>query len=213
MIVVSACFRSETAWIPRLPDVRVVRTSMGLAAAGSLERALECLLPDVPTLLLSTGFCGGLVPALHPGDPVLAETIHHHDEAFPIDPALLARTKKALNAARLGFVCGPIRSSDRVVQTKEEKQRLQSEGMVAVDMESGPLARWAREKRIGFLSLRAVLDPVDQELPLATNASLTRSILQHPLAALRLARLSLRAGRSIGRAIPAVISGHSGGTG
>ena len=213
MIVVSACFRIETAWIPKLPDVRVVRTSMGQAATSSLERALKRLLPAVPELILSTGFCGGLVSALHPGKLVLAEAIHHHGEAIPIDPALLVQAKKVLNAAKLDFVCGPIRSSDRVVRSREEKRRYQSEGTIAVDMESGPLSRWAREKRFDFLSLRAVLDPVDQDLSFTAGSSLIRSMLQHPLATLNTVKLATRAGRRIGRAIPAMISGHSGGTG
>ncbi len=211
--MVSACFRTETAWIPKLPNVRVVRTSMGQAATGSLERALERLLPNEPALILSTGFCGGLVPALHPGKLVLAETIHHRGETILIDPALLAKAKKALNAAKLDFVCGAIRSSDRVVQTKEEKQRLQSEGTIAVDMESGPLSRWSREKRFNFLCLRAVLDPVDRELPFTASSSLIRSMLRHPLGTFNTVKLAVYSGRRIGRAIPAVISGHSGGTG
>lgn len=211
--MVSACFRIETAWIPKLPNICVVRTSMGQAATGSLERALECLLPSVPTLILSTGFCGGLVPALHPGKLVLAETIHHHGEMIPIDPALLAKAKKALNAAKLDFVCGSISSSDRVVQTKEEKHRLQTKAPIAVDMESGPLSRWAREKRFDFLCLRAVLDPVDQDLPFTASNSMIRSMLRHPLATFNTVKFATRAGRRIGRAIPAVISGHSGGTG
>ncbi len=213
MIVVSACFRIESAWIPKLPDVHVVRTSMGQAAAGALQRTLKRLLPDVPTLILSTGFCGGLTPTLHPGDLVLAETIHHHGEMIPIDPTLLAQATKALNAAKLDFVCGPIRSSDRVVQSKEEKRRLQSEGTVAVDMESGPLSRWAREKRFDFLCLRAVLDPVDQDLPFTASRSLIRSMLRHPLATFNTVKLAARVGRRIGQAIPAVISGHNGGPG
>jgi len=213
MIVVSACFRIETAWIPKLPDVHVVRTSVGQAAASSLARALERLLPGVPTLILSTGFCGGLVPALHPGKLVLAEVIHESGETIPVDSALFAKAKEALRAARLDFVCGPIKSSDQLVQTKEEKRRLQSEGTVAVDMESGPLAQWAREKRIGFLCLRAVLDPVDQDLPFTASSSLIHSMLRHPLATFNTVKLAVYSGRHIGRAIPAVISGHSGGTG
>lgn len=209
MIVVSACFRTETAWIPKLPDVRVVQTPMGEAAAG----ALECLLPDVPALILSTGFCGGLVATLHSGKLVLAEAIHQNGEMIPVEPALFAQAKEALRAARLDFVCGPIRSSDRVLQTQEEKHRLQTNGAIAVDMESGPLARWAQEKQIRFLSIRAVLDPVDQELPLTMKTSLIHSILQHPLTTLRLARLSVQAGRIIGRAIPVLVSGFEGGAG
>ncbi len=209
MIVVSACFRTEAAWIPKLPDVHMIQTPMGEAAAGALER----LLPEAPSMIVSTGFCGGLVPTLHSGKLVLAEAIHHSGETIPVDPALFAQAKEALRAARLDFICGPIRSSDRVVQTKEEKHRLQTKGAIAVDMESGPLARWAQEKQIRFLCLRAVLDPVDQEVPLTMKTSLILLILQHPLTTLRLARLSVRAGRIIGRAIPVLVSGLEGGVG
>ena len=209
--MVSACFRAETVWIPRLPGLRVIHTPMGEAAASALESGLNSLLPDVPALILSTGFCGGLLPTLHSGKLVLAEAVHESGETIPVAPALLAKAKEALRVARLDFVCGPVESSDRVIQTKEEKHRLQTKGTIAVDMESGPIARWAREKRFDVLCLRAVLDPVDQELPLTMKASLIRSILQHPLATLRLARLSVRAGRSIGRAIPILVSGFEGG--
>ena len=208
MIVVSACFRTETAWIPKLPDVHVVQTPMGEAAVGALER----LLPDVPAIILSTGFCGGLVPTLHPGKLVLAEAIQQSGETIPVDPALFAQAKEALRAARLDFVCGPIRSSDRVVQARAEKQQLWTDGAIAVDMESGPLARWAREKQIRLLSIRAVLDPFDQDLPLSATHPLIRTVLQHPLATLKVIKLAVGAGRSIGRAIPAVVGCFDGGS-
>lgn len=208
MIVVSACFRTETAWIPKLPDVHVVQTPMGEAAAGALER----LLPDAPSLIVSTGFCGGLTPTLQPGELVLAETIHYHGEPMPIDRSLLDRAKEALNATKLDFVCGPIRCSNRVVRANAEKQQLQTDGAIAVDMESGPLARWARERRIRFLSLRAVLDPFDQDLPFSATRSLIRTVLQHPLATFKVIKLAVGAGRTIGQAIPAVVSGFDGGS-
>jgi len=133
VIVVSACFRTETAWIPKLPDVHMIHTPMGETAAGALER----LLPEAPSMIVSTGFCGGLVPTLRSGKLVLAEAIHHSGETITVEPALFTQAKEALRAARLDFICGPIRSSDRVVQTKEEKHRLQTKGAIAVDMESG----------------------------------------------------------------------------
>jgi len=203
MIVVSACFWAETAWIPKLPDVHVVQTPMGEAAPGALER----LVSEEPALILSTGFCGGLVPSLHSGKLVLAEAIHESEEKIPVDPALLANAKEALSASGLDFACGPIESLDRVVQIKEEKHRLQTKGTIAVDMESGPLSRWAQERRIRFLSLRAVLDPVDQALPFTATRSLIRTMLQHPLATFQVIKLVVCAGRAIGRAVPAVVSG------
>jgi len=208
VIVISACFRTEAAWIPKLPDVHVVQTPMGEAAAGALEH----LLPEAPSMIVSTGFCGGLAPTLHPGKLVLAEAIHQSGETIPVDPALFAQAKEALRAAGLDFVCGPIRSSDRVVQARAEKQQLQTDGAIAVDMESGPLAQWAREKQIRFLCLRAVLDPFDQDLPLSATRPLIRTVLQHPLATLKVIKLAVGAGRSIGRAIPAVVGCFDGGS-
>lgn len=205
MIVASACFRVETAWIPKLPGLRVVRTPMGEAAAGSLERALSDL--GIPKLIVSTGFCGGLEPTLRPGKLILARTIHHHGEKLAVDAALRARAEQALEKAGIDFVEGPVRSFPRVVQSMKEKERLWEEGAIAVEMEGGALVRWAREKQIGFLLLKAVLDQADHVLPFASDRSLVASALSHPFASARSAWLALIAGRAIGRAIPAVISG------
>lgn len=209
MIVISACFRIETTWIPRLPGLRVIRTPMGEAGVSALEHALERFTPNRPALIVSTGFCGGLAPTLSPGELVVAETIYHRGEAIPIDPGLLAQTREALSAAKIAFVCGAIESTDQIVRSKEEKCRLRAAGALACDMESGPLARWAQSKCTDFLSLRAVLDTADRELPF--TSSLVRSILHHPLTTIRLVRHAVRAGRRIGLAIPAVTSGFSGG--
>jgi len=202
--MVTACSYTETVWIPRLPGLRVVRTPMGAAARGALERTLEG--GEVPTLILSTGFCGGLAPSLRPGKVVLAREIHHRGETLPIDATLLDRAETGLAEKGIDFTTGAIESVERVVQTEREKSEVAKEGAIAVEMEGGPLARLARERGIGFLSVKAVLDPADCALPFASGRSLVRSILAHPVATLRFARLSFGAGRAIGRAIPAVVS-------
>lgn len=202
MIVVCACFRTEIAWVPSLPGLRMVRTGMGEAAVGSLEE--EMLDLKSTELILSTGFCGGLAPRLGPGDLVLAEAIHHHGEMIAVNRSLLDKAVEALARAKIGFVTGVVKTSSRIVQSAQEKRRLREEGAIAVDMESGVLARWAHSKKIGFLSLRAILDPADCALPFALSRTFSLSILGHPVVTLRLLRLSLIAGRAIGQAIPAV---------
>jgi len=201
--MVVACSYAEIAWIPRLPGVRLLRTPMGAAASDAVERALE--VGEGPDLILSTGFCGGLVPSLPPGRIVLAETIRYRGETIPLDVDLFDRAKNGISRGGIDFTTGAIESVDRIIESVAKKRDLGEEGAIAVEMEDGSLARLARERGIGFLSVRTVIDPVDRALPFSSDRSLVRSILAHPIATLRFAWLSFLAGRAIGRAIPAIV--------
>ena len=201
--MVIACSYTETVWIPRLPGVRLLRTPMGMAASDEVERALEA--GEGPDLILSTGFCGGLVPSLPPGKIVLAKEIRHRGETIPLDEDLFDRAKDGLSRGGVDFTTGAIESVDHVVESVAGKRNLSKKGAVAVEMEGGSLACLARRRGIGFLSVRAVLDPVDRALPFSSDRPLVRSILAHPIATLRFAWLSFLTGRAIGRAIPAVV--------
>ncbi len=201
--MVVACSYTEIAWIPRLPGVRLLRTPMGAAASDAVERALA--VGEEPNLILSTGFCGGLAPSLRPGKIVLAETIRHRGETIPLDVDLFDRAKNGLSRGGIDFTTGAIESVDQVIENVVEKKNLGKKRAIAVEMEDASLARLARERGIGFLSVRAVIDPVDCVLPFSSDRSLVRSILDHPIATLRFAWLSFLAGRAIGRAIPAIV--------
>ena len=201
--MVVACSYTETAWIPRLPGIRLLRTPMGAAASDAVERALE--VGEEPDFILSTGFCGGLVPSLPPGKIVLAKEIRHRGETIPLDVDLFDRAEKGLSRGGVDFTTGAIESVDQVVESVAEKRDLSKEGAIAVEMEGGSLACLARERRIGFLSVRAVLDPVDRALPFSSDRPLVYSILAHPITTLHFAWFSFLAGRAIGRAIPAVV--------
>jgi len=201
--MVVACSYAEIGWIPRLSGVRLLRTPMGAAASAAVERALE--VGEEPNLILSTGFCGGLAPSLPPGRIVLAKEIRHRGETIPLDVELFDRAKNGLSRGGIDFTTGAIESVDQVIESVAEKSDLGEEGAIAVEMEDGSLALLTRERGIGFLSVRAVIDPVDRTLPFSSDRSLVRSILAHPIATLRLAWLSFLAGRAIGHAIPAVV--------
>jgi adenosylhomocysteine nucleosidase len=183
---------------------------MGTAASDAVERALEG--GEGPDLILSAGFCGGLVPSLRPGKIVLAKEIHHRGETIPLDVDLFDRAKDGLSRGGVDFTTGAIESVDRIIESVAKKRDLGEEGAIAVEMEDGSLALLARERGIGFLSVRAVIDPVDRALPFSSDRSLVRSILDHPIATLRFAWFSFLAGRAIGRAIPAVVDAFDGGT-
>jgi len=194
MILVSACFGIEARWIDRGPDVRVVRTPMGVRAAEGLagwDRDFGST-----DLLISAGFCGGLQKALGCGDLVLADRVRADDGEIYIDAGLLEQARRALGKT----VCvGPYAATANVMETRQAKQALAASGAVAVDMESGVLGRWAAEHDVRFLVLRAVLDSWDEDLVIR-DASIG-SVLRHPLAAMKLGCRATTAGRAVGGGI------------
>ncbi len=201
--MVVACSYTETAWIPRIPGVRLLRTPMGAAASDAVERALA--VGEEPNLILSTGFCGGLAPPLRPGKIVLAKEIRYRGETVPLDVDLFDRAKDGLSRGGVDFTTGAIESVDRIIESVAKKRDLGEEGAIVVEMEGGSLARLARERGIGFLSVRAVIDPADRVLPFSSDRPLVCSILAHPIVTLRFVWLSFLAGRAIGHAIAAVV--------
>jgi len=209
MIVVAACFKSETIWIPHLSGADIVHTPMGEAAYSVLEEALDAR--ESPTMILSTGFCGGIDPSLRTGEIVLAEQIVYQQEEITVDHTLVRRAQQALKDAGIDFVSGRTSCTDNIASKVDEKSNLRKKGAIAVDMESGILARLAKAKGIDFLMLGGVLDSASSSLPFTTNKCIGSSILMHPLASLRLSLLALIAGRAIGRAIPVVTRAFSGG--
>jgi adenosylhomocysteine nucleosidase len=100
-------------------------------------------------LMVSTGFCGALDPALRVGDIVVTRN---------------------LPQASLPFVRGEVHSSDRVVVTKEEKGNLRNAtGAAAVDMEAATVEQKAREWGVPFLCIRVVSDAASDDMPLDFN--------------------------------------------
>jgi 4-hydroxy-3-methylbut-2-enyl diphosphate reductase len=196
MIVVVACFRSETRAIKPRADVRIVRTAMGDRAVVDVARALATR----PGLLLSSGFCGGLDPALRVGDLVLADEIQSTRATIRIDRGLVERARSALAACGHAPRIGPaLCASD--VAGPQAKRELAGRGALAVDLESAGLARWAAAHSVPFLSLRVVLDAARDAVPFSRRVPLWVSALGHPLQTLRIARAAGPAAGRLGAAI------------
>jgi len=206
VILVTTCFRIEARWITRRPGVRVVRTAIGAGSRETMARS-----DTGASLLVATGFCGGIDPRIRRGDLFLARTVRHRGEEIRIDPELLARARRALDGGSAGLHVGPGVSVDRVLRP-DEKRALAAEGVGAVDMESGPLARWAADRGVPFLSLRVVLDPAEADLPFPADRPFWISALRRPIAAIRTARDASAAGRTLGTAIDQVVDAFDGGT-
>jgi hypothetical protein len=87
-------------------------------------------------------------------------------QSFPVDADLLRVAKAAAVQAGLLTIEGPLFTSTQVLFTPQEKERCgQETEAVAVEMESGVHAAFARQLGLPFLVLRVILDPVDMAIP------------------------------------------------
>jgi adenosylhomocysteine nucleosidase len=149
-------------------EARLARP-LGLALAGGglpdgAEAAAEWLVTQHVDALVSFGLAGGLDPALRPGDVVVAETVREQDRVYATDPRV---------SARFGARGGMLLAGTAVVADAGEKARLfASTGAVAVDLESGAVARVAARHGLPFAVLRAVCDPAHRTLPPAVLLAL-----------------------------------------
>ena len=209
MILVTTCFPIEARSIERRPDLRIVRTAVGEASRESMERLGHET--KHASLLIAAGFCGGIDPRLERGDLSLARAIRHRNNEIPIDAALLRRAENALENTSVALHVGIVESADSVLDSGA-KRGLATDGVASVDMESGPLARWAGDHGIPFLALRVVLDPAGEDLPFRTDRPFWFTALRHPIVAARTWRQANAASRVLGLAVDRLVSALNGGS-
>ncbi len=145
---------------------------------------------------------------------MLASSVHD-ESAEPIAaPDLVLRAaRRALTGGPRGgrLAEGEILCATGVAATEAEKRKLARPGRLAIDLESGPVARAAHQAEIPWLALRVILDPFDLALPAFTRRPARNYVvpaLRHALGGPRavtelvgLARRARIATRSLGEAI------------
>jgi len=152
----------------------------------------------------------GLSPELRAGDLVVGDRaiIYRRGrttpQSFPCDPGLRERALTLVRRSGSRHSLGPIVTVERILLTAAEKRDLAAEsGALAVDMESAAIAAMAAVRAVPFLAVRAILDPVEEDLKIAFDqfldgrgepmwGPLTRYLLAHPQAVPRLMALGLR---------------------
>jgi adenosylhomocysteine nucleosidase len=131
---------------------------------------LRARLADVaivrPSLVVSWGLCGGLDPALRPGDLILGAEVVSDEGAVRADEAVTSSLAQRLRSAGARVVVERLAASDAPVLTAAAKAELRrSTGAAGVDMESLIAGQFALEQRAPFAILRAVADPAERDLP------------------------------------------------
>jgi adenosylhomocysteine nucleosidase len=157
-------------------EIALVATGIGAAQAReSARRALETL--PRPRLVISTGVAGALAPDLKAGDLIIADGLilevdqpdqndRTAQEPISVSPDGVRLAQQALERAGLRFATGPLLTAGRVLATPNDKRAAHRQtGAIAVDMESAVIALAAAAVSAPFISVRAVLDEADHEVP------------------------------------------------
>jgi adenosylhomocysteine nucleosidase len=137
------------------------RLGPALAGGGSAigaEAAGERLARAGASALVSFGLCGGLDRTLGPGSLVVPESVLAAGERFATDRVL---------ADALGGCTAALLAAEPAILASATAKRALFErtGAVAVDLESGAIARVAARHGLPFAVLRAVCDPAEMTLP------------------------------------------------
>ena len=138
--------------------IAVVESGLGPSRA---ERATVALLDaHQPKWIVSTGFCGALIPSLKIGEIVVAnEVTNLQGDTLKIDVGMTTDPSRGLAVGRTLTV-------EKMVRKISEKQAFaEKTGAIAVDMETYAIASLCRERKERFLAVRAVSDDLSADLP------------------------------------------------
>lgn len=110
---------------------------------------------------VSTGFCGGLDPALDAGQVFVASTVEARESG---------RFFESRPTGCMGeHAEGRLLSVDRVAVTAKEKAALWAGGSAVVEMEAAAVAEQAERSETPFYCIRVVSDTARDEMPLDFN--------------------------------------------
>jgi adenosylhomocysteine nucleosidase len=141
------------------------KVAIGGGTAAGAEAAARRLIDEGSDALVSFGLAGALDPALRPGALIVPSAVIVDGVLHPTDPAL----SQMLGGTTVDVVLG----AEAVAATVKQKRYLHDQtSAVAIDLESGAVARVAVAHGLPFAALRVVCDPADRALPPAALVAL-----------------------------------------
>jgi len=155
-------------------ELVVGEAGVGISRASSF--ALEMVQRFSPKILISTGSCGAVKEDLSKGDIIIADEIilkrngiaHFEDgekEVFYPDRELKEKVYAALKGSSFPVYQGNILSTDRFIYQKNTKEKIRTIfDVIAVEMESGGVAKVAKKLNLPFIAVRIVSDVFSESL-------------------------------------------------
>jgi adenosylhomocysteine nucleosidase len=149
-------------------DLTIIEAGMGFANATTAARQIIGELR--PDLVVSVGFCGGVLEGLQVGDAVVATGLAIVSEGglkeVPVTIPEACRNFVCHQAAEGRRVFGGLFATTTVIMPKRRLSALlpPDAQFPVVEMESAAIAVLAGEHGIPFAGLRTVSDPFDEEL-------------------------------------------------
>ncbi len=140
------------------------QTGVGMANA---HEGAEVLFQHVqPDLILSLGCAGSTQPFLKTGDLIIANEIRSEtpSDLFLTETDASHRMIKICQEGDSPCHVGPLMTLWKLAD-KKKKIEISQKGIYAVDMETAALAAIANRRKVPLLSLRAIFDPMEEELP------------------------------------------------
>lgn len=167
-------------------DEHLVIRMCGMGPIAARQAAIDLCDQEKVTGLISFGIAGALEDALRPGDLNLPEIVWSNGQRYATDVTWRTQIKQEL-PAQINVIDKPLAASDELVSTASDKYALaeRSGGACAVDMESGAIAAVAAERKVLFVVIRAVSDPVQFSPPAALMYILHPDGRVKPLALLK----------------------------
>jgi adenosylhomocysteine nucleosidase len=134
--------------------------------AKQAQAAAEVLIAQNASALLSWGSAGALHPKLSPGNLILPKIVVNPQKGtFSTDDGWHDRLLSRLTN-QLAIFTEPLAQSLTVLRSREEKLAFFKQNQaLAVDMESGSVAEAAVRANLPFMAIRAIADPLEQNIP------------------------------------------------
>jgi adenosylhomocysteine nucleosidase len=180
-----------TKKIIMIDETMVIVSGIGAENAAT---AAQQLINAGATALVSWGTAGGLSGDLQSGDiliPDLVQLCNAENKQYQTDHTWRQQLVKQISPD-LKSHDGLLLQTNEVISSTEQKSQLHDKtAAIAVDMESGIIAKIADQNKLPFLIIRSVVDASDETIPLSAinsidefgrtkPAALTSSLIKNP---------------------------------
>jgi adenosylhomocysteine nucleosidase len=171
--IITALLREARCFVkkPHRDHLNIISQNISLLISGigqqRAEIAANNMLEFGVDSLLVAGTCGGLSPALNPGDIIMpAEIITDTQLTMQVSPAWHHRARDLLTDLSVPIHTQNMLSTGRVISQSVDKARTYNDtNAIAVDMESAAIIKVALAWQVPVLVIKTVIDPADFTIP------------------------------------------------